>query len=374
MLLGIELLDELVFGTLTAAWPLVRHDLGLGYAQVGLALGIPGFVGCAVDPLIGALGDTSRRRAVLLSGGVAFAASLALVSCASHFWMLLGALLLAYPASGAFVSLAQASLMDADATRRERSMAAWTLVGSFGYVLGPLIVVLATWTGAGWRGALVTLAAAAAGCVAVTRTVPLGRRESRPFRETLTGIATALRTRAVLHWLAVLEAADLLLDVFHGFLALYFVDVAGTSPALAAGAVAAWTGAGLVGDALLLPLLRRFDGIRFLRATALASLAVYPAFLLCGDIRAKLVLVAVLGVLNAGWYAVPKARLYETLPGRSGTAVAVGGLGGLVGSTVPIALGTAAAAFGLGAAMWALLAAPLALIVLLHEPRPRASG
>ena len=299
---------------------------------------------------------------------MAFAAALALLSCSSHFWMLLGALLLAYPASGAFVSLAQASLLDAGSTGSERAMAAWTLAGSFGYVLGPVIVVVATWTGAGWRGALVTLAAAVAGCVLAARTVQLGSATSRPFRETLLGIRAALRTRAVLRWLAVLEAADLLLDVFHGFLALYFVDVAGTSPGLAAGAVAAWTGAGLAGDALLLPLLRRVDGIRFLQATALASLAVYPAFLLCGDVRGKLALVAVLGLLNSGWYAVPKARLYEELPGRSGTAVAVGGLGGLVGSTIPVALGAAAGAFGLGAAMWALLVAPFALTLLLREP------
>ncbi len=363
-----------MFGTLTAAWPLVRHDLGLSYTEVGLALGIPGFVGCALDPLIGALGDTRRRRLVLLSGGAAFAGSLALLACSSGFWMLLGALVLAYPASGAFVSLAQASLMDTDPSRRERAMAAWTLAGSFGYVLGPLIVVVATWTGAGWRGALVTLAAAAAGSVAVARTVPLGASAGRPFRETLAGIGAALRTRAVLRWLAVLEAADLLLDVFHGFLALYFVDVAGTSPALAAGAVAAWTGAGLAGDALLLPLLRRVEGVRFLRATALASLVVYPAFLLCGDIRGKLVLVALLGLLNSGWYAVPQARLYETLPGQSGAAVAVGGLGGLAGSTIPVALGAAAAAFGLGATMWALLLAPVALILLLRGPSAPPNG
>ena len=196
--------------------------------------------------------------------------------------------------------------------------------------------------------------------------MPLGSTTSRPFRETLTGVRTALRTRAVLRWLAVLEAGDLLLDVFHGFLALYFVDVAGASPALAAGAVAAWTGAGLAGDALLLPLLRRLDGIRFLQATALASLAVYPAFLLWGDSCGKLVLVAALGLLNSGWYAVPKARLYEALPGRSGTAVAVGGLGGLVGSSIPVALGAAAGAFGLGATMWGLLVAPFALTLLLR--------
>jgi hypothetical protein len=69
----------------------------------------------------------------------------------------------------------------------------------------------------------------------------------------------------------------------------------------------------------------------------------------------------VLGLLNSGWYAIPKARLYETLPGQSGAAVAVGGIGGLVGAAAPLALGAVAASFGLGPTMWLLLVAPLAL-------------
>jgi fucose permease len=80
---------------------------------------------------------------------------------------------------------------------------------------------------------------------------------------------------------------------------------------------------------------------------------------------AKLVLAAALGLLNSGWYAIPKAGLYESLPGRSGAAVAVGGAGGLVGACVPLVLGFVAGAAGLAATMWILLLAPLVLLVLL---------
>ena len=173
----------------------------------------------------------------------------------------------------------------------------------------------------------------------------------------------ALRDRTVLRWLALLEAADLLLDVFHGFLALYFVDVAGAGAVEAALAVAVWTGAGLVGDAALLWLLRRVSGLRYLRASALAALAVYPAFLGIPSQPAKLVLLALLGLLNSGWYALPKAGLYSALPGESGTAVAVAGVGGLAGACVPAALGFLAQAVGLGPTMWLLLIAPLALVL-----------
>ena len=77
----------------------------------------------------------------------------------------------------------------------------------------------------------------------------------------------------------------------------------------------------------------------------------------------KLVLAALLGLLNSGWYAIPKARLYEALPGQSGAAVAVGGIAGLAGAAVPLVLGAVAESFGLGATMWILLVAPVALLL-----------
>jgi FSR family fosmidomycin resistance protein-like MFS transporter len=328
-------------------------------------LGLPGLLGSALDPLVGTLGDTRWRRAVLLCGGVALTVAFVLTSSAFGFWMLLAALLLGNPASGAFVSLAQASLVDLDAEASEQSLARWTLVGSVGYVAGPGLVVAAVWLGVGWRGALAALAVAAGVVVFTVRAAPVPAADPRTIAAAVGGVGRALRSREVLRWLATLEAADLLLDVFHGFLALYFVDVAGTSPATAAAAVAIWTGAGLIGDAALLVVLRRLDGIAFLRATAVLTAAAYPAFLLCPGVGSKLALVALLGLLNAGWYAIPKARLYDALAGSSGTAVAVGGLGGLAGSAIPVALGAAAGALGLQATLWVLLIAPAVLLLLL---------
>ena len=56
------------------------------------------------------------------------------------------------------------------------------------------------------------------------------------------------------------ELSDLLLDAFLGFVALYFVDEVGTAASTGL-AVAVWTGAGLVGSAAMIPLLRRVDGL-----------------------------------------------------------------------------------------------------------------
>jgi FSR family fosmidomycin resistance protein-like MFS transporter len=152
-------------------------------------------------------------------------------------------------------------------------------------------------------------------------------------------------------------------------MALYFVDVVGTSPALAGTAVVIWSGVGLLGDALIIPVLERVRGLTYLRFSALAKLVLYPAFLLVPWVEAKLVLLGLVGLANAGWYAILQGQLYSALPGRSGTAMAAGSVIGLVSWVIPAGLGAVAQAAGLPVAMWLLLAGPLALLIGLPSAR-----
>jgi hypothetical protein len=55
-------------------------------------------------------------------------------------------------------------------------------------------------------------------------------------------------------------------------------------------------------------------------------------------------------------------RLYAELPGRSGTAMTLGNVFGLVHDLFPLALGAFAERFGLSAMMWVLLAGPLGVL------------
>src|SRR5688572_1771540 len=84
-LLAIEFLDELVYGAREAAWPLIRDDLGLDYAQIGLLLGLPNFIANFIEPWIGILGDVWRRRVLVLGGGIAFGLALLLIAFSESF-------------------------------------------------------------------------------------------------------------------------------------------------------------------------------------------------------------------------------------------------------------------------------------------------
>src|SRR5438552_519979 len=119
-LLAIEFLDELVFGVESAAGPLIRSDIGLNYDQIGLLLGVPKIVSSIIEPFIGVLGDVWKRRALVLGGGVAFGFALLLTAISQNFLVLIASYALFYPASGSFVSLSQATLMDTDPARHEQ--------------------------------------------------------------------------------------------------------------------------------------------------------------------------------------------------------------------------------------------------------------
>jgi FSR family fosmidomycin resistance protein-like MFS transporter len=328
-------------------------------------LAVPSLVSLVVEPVLGVVAVTWRRRALVLAGGGSFAAALALAAGAPTVWLLLVAFAVLYPASGAFVSLSQASLMDLQPERRELNMARWTFAGGVGAVAGPLLLAAAVWLGLGWRALFAAFAALALALVLLARRAPEDGRDGERPR-----VRVALRTmlrREVFRWLFLVELSDLLLDVFLAYLALYFVDEVGTSTETGSLAVAVWLGAGLAGSAAMIPLLRRFDGLRYLRVSAAVAGLLFVGFLLVPNPAAKLALVALLAVVNAGWYPVLQARLYAALGDASGLALTVGALFPL-NAVLPLVIAALAERWGLGAALWPLLAAPVALLLFVRRP------
>ena len=176
-------------------------------------------------------------------------------------------------------------------------MARWTLAGSVGVAAAPLLVIAAVAIGAGWRHVFVALGVAGTGLLLLIGRLPVSAGAGdEHLWATVRATLGLLRRRDVVRWLLLLQAADLMLDVLHGFLALYLVDVAHAQPAEAALGVAVWTGAGLVGDAALLLVLRHVPGLRYLRWSAFLVALVYPVFLLAPALPPKLAALAALGI------------------------------------------------------------------------------
>ncbi len=341
-------------------------------------ISLPEIVAAVVEPLLGLLADTGRRRALVLAGGAVFAGSLILIGVAVSMPLLLLASVMLYPASGAFVSLSQATLMDIEPAYRDVHMARWTLAGSIGVVVGPLLLIAMVGTGHGWRPLFLLFALLSVAIVALAGSQATDAGQSTDVVAGARAALAALRTWRVVRWLILLESGDLMGDVLTGYVALYAVDVAGASAGQAGAAVLVLTLSGLIGDAVLLRLLGSIPGMRQLRVSAALALPVFPAFLLLPGFASKLVALAVLGMLDASWYAIPQARLYDEIPNASGSVLVLANAAGLVGSAIPILIGLACERFGLATSMWLLMLGPATLLVLTgdassaEQAQPRA--
>lgn len=374
--LAVEAADELFGGAQSAALPLIRHDLGLTFVQIGLLTAVPLVGGGLLELPVGVLGGSGRRRrCVILGGGLVFTGAIGAAAAAPAFLPLLAALTLFFPASGAFVSLTQSALMDAMPPRQAQHLAWWTLAGSAGALAGPVLVTACLGAGLSWRAAFLVVA----GCgllawLAVTlagRPVPGSGAAAAGSAGDGDGDAgwpgwrravVIARTSGALRWLFLLQTSDLLLDVFGAFLAVYLVAAAHTSAKAAAIGVGIRLGAGLAGELVLTRLLARADSRRVLRVSGWLALALFPAFLLAPGFIAKMTVLVALTLSTAPWYPVLQAELYRSLPGRSGLAVSLGSAAGLAGGAGPLAVGLLAQYVGPGWAMAVLCLAPVCML------------
>ncbi len=396
VLLIIEFLDEVIYGAQEAALPLIQSDLGLSYAEIGLLFSIPAFISTLIEPFIGILGDLpGKRRALVLGGGVVLALGLALFGLAPSLIVLIIVTSINYPASGAFVSLAQASLMDSDPKRHEQNMARWGFAGSLGVIGGSTLVFAITSLDISWRVMMLGLACITGIVVViawrysftfngsdevatVTNDVDnsqVADLEDPPltFREAVKGAVNALKQREVLRWLLLLEFSDLMLDVLTAYLSLFFVNELGLSVETGALILMVMRVIGMVGDFLVIPLLEIISGITFLRFTAGLQLILFPAFLLVEPIALKLIILSASHFFSAGWYPIIQARLYSALPGRSGTVITVTSIFGMVSSMIPLIIGVIANEFGLVTALWAMLSSPIVILMGLVSVKAKST-
>lgn len=372
----VEFLDELVQGLRDPAWPAIRLELALSYSQIGLILWLPRLFSSITEPLLFVLADSGYRRRIVFLGASFFALSLTALGLVQSFLPFLLAMLIFYPASGAFVSLTQASLMDLYPERRERNMALWTAFGSGGNLAGPIVITLLFALGLSWRPAFIATGLITLPVWAFSRKLIIenGKQEEKDIqmnlltdlRGGLKGAIAALKRRGLLLNLITLEAADSMGDIFAGFLTLFLVGGAGHTLVEASFLMVVWTSSMVAGNLLLLPLLKKLDGMRMVRARGFILLIGYPSFLLAQSYAARILLLILIGLSAAGWYPVLSARLFSILPQKSGTIQAVSSLSGAVTGVIPFLLGIIADRYGITLTMW-ILSAGIILVILIPE-------
>ncbi len=391
LFLIIEFFDELHYGIESAALPGIRDNLLISYAQIGVLLGLPKVISTIIEPVIMLLGDTRLRKPLIVSGGLVIAAASFMIAGAQSFWVLLLAFILFFPASGAFVTLSQATLMDHNPGRQAQMMARWTAAGSLGNLIGPLLVAASFALGFGWRWLFWGLGVMAIGlALSVTpHSIKLLKSSSNPseynpsappqstgkdddrwddFKNLLPNLWQALRQPRLLRWLGLLEFSDLLLDVFIGYAALYFADVAGLNTAQVGIMIGALMFTSLLGDLVSIPLLERIPGRRLVRITSGILFILYPLWLLLPWLGAKIGLALTIRFLTLGWYPVLQGEAYATIPERSGTVMAINSLAGIIGGVLVWSIGWGAEQFGLQTAMWLLWLGAITLVLFVPKP------
>lgn len=375
-LLFVEFFDELAFTILALSVPLLRDAFSLNYAQVGLLLGVPLVIAALVEPIVLLLGDTHLRARLILGGGIALGAALLLTGGADTFVLLIAAVSLAGPASAAFVSLSQVELIQRDPGRESVVMARWTASGTMGDLLGAPALAAILALGGSWRSVLYLLGGAAILLVAsvarpLTASIPGHRTDAAP-RHLIARFRRIAAKRRLWRWLLLLPMADLMLDVFFGYLAVFLADQAGLSPTAAAFAGSLWLAGFLLGQLALVRLLPRWDGLRFSRWTAGLTLVVFPIWLFAVDGLAwRLATLAILGLLAAPWYPALQGAAYAEAPDRPATVAALGSVVSSAAGLLAVVTGMAAARWGLTLGLVLLLAGPLALVVFgSTKPQP----
>lgn len=380
----VEFFDELDYGVTGAVMPALRAELGLSYAQVGLLFGLPAVTGALVEPALMLLGDTGLRKRLVIGGGLAILVALIMVAVGASFPVILLAFIIGYPASGAFVTLSQATLMDANPGREPQMMARWTVAGSLGSLLGPLFVAGVLLMGLSWRWLFVALAVLVLALVLAILPwkFPLhpanaGRAKGKAAptaQALLQNLKEALRNPALLRWIILLELSDLLLDVFTGYVPLYFTDVVGFTTVQAGLLLSGLMLASLAADLALIPLLEKVPGRAVVRTSAAITLFAYTTWLLAPWPLVKILLLFLLRFTTMGWYQVLQGEAYAAAPGRSGTVMAVGSIVGLFGGGLAALVGFIASLAGLPAAMWFLLLGPLSLVFFVPRPQAGQAG
>jgi MFS family permease len=368
VLVAVDFLDELSAGVPMIGAPEIRSELALGYGLVAMILLVlPQAASLVIEPPLFVLSDRVGKRRLVLAGHVLLGACFVVAGLARDPILFIAAYVLITPASGLGVGLAQVALLDAHPARlRDRLMTRWTMMGAIGDAAAPVFLGAVALAGGDFRTAFVVV-----GLLFVVHAALLSRARWRersraeaceePFLDL---IRSALSNSSVWIWSTGVSLCGLLDETFVAFGALYLRDALGASPLAIDVVMAAFAIGGIAGLHVAERLLRRARPLHVLAAAAIGTLAGYAGWMFAASIPAAAAAALAVGACASPLYPIAQARAYEAMPGRTGTAAAVGELFAPVHIGLPLLIGWLADAHSLWIALWVLALQPLGLLAI----------
>lgn len=371
VLFGVALLEETSSGVFTAGAPDIEQSLQLSHATTAAVLFVvPGLVALVVDPLVFMLADRLGRPLLVRAGFATMAVTSFAAALAPGPISLAVALSIWYVATGAAVSMTEATLIDAWPDRQARTMARWTLLGVVGDFAAPLLIgALAVIQGGsnGWRtafalvGGVLALWTVAASLRQFPQ-APVSPGDDEP--SLWQAVRDALGDRVLLVWLFGVALCNLLDEILVVFASLHVRLVLGASPAWQSATIGAFVAGGALGLVILDRLLLRHSERRLIIGSGIACAIAFIAWLAAPVAWLSALLMLPVGATALPLYPLAAAQAYARRPGRAGVIVVAGHVFAPLALALPWLLGVVADRAGTFVALSLLIAQPIGLVAL----------
>ena len=358
-----HLFTDLNQGAMPALLPFFVAEYHLSYREAAGLVFAATIASSVVQPLFGRYADRSRAAWLMPAGVFLAGLGLALTGVVREYWLI--ALVLSVSGLGvaAFHPEAARSMNAAAGPRKATGMSVFSMGGTAGFALGPLLVT-GLMLAFGLRGT-VLLAMPALGMALVLlsqlRVLP-ALSFTRPYA--VGGAVDAWRPFGVLAAAIIIRSA--MFFGFSTFLPLYWLDVLGQTPAAAGSILSLWLGSGVIGSLIGGRLADRYGAQRVGLVTSLLIVPLIILFVLVQQPLVGALLLMVMSILLAAPGSGLMVLGQGYLPNHVGVAsgVTIGLSVSVGGATAPL-LGWLADNFGIPTALASLAVMPLAIAVLL---------
>jgi predicted MFS family arabinose efflux permease len=365
--------DEFAGFLPAGAFESYRTDLGLSYSEASIVL-TAAAPGAIAGTVFSVLADYRSRRVIATGGAIAFAVALLGFGVAGSFALLVGASFLHGCAATALVDASELALVDLAGEDAPAAVSRSHLVGAVGDFCGPLLLIVASATGIGWRGAFIAAAVVVAAYAVRVAFLPLpGPRRDGEHERMREGLLEVIRDRRVWFCGVVAMLMGPLDEPFLAFLLASLERTRDLSTVAATTIALAWT----IGSFVALAITSR-PGFRtpprdFVWFCAVVALAAAGCVLAPSPLLVA-VCALVFGYAFCRFFVALMTRILDIRPGQLGTVYAVISAVEFSGFLLPLGAGRIADAFGIGAglACYVLIALLLLGLVWTQARRERA--